>query len=1197
MESVITRNEVFEKGFALFDLLNSPLKGRNLIEASAGTGKTFTITRLFIRLLLEKEIPVSSILVVTFTEAATRELRERIYLLLKEALNAFSNCASNDPLLQMLLRTIPQNKAQSLLNNALSNFDNCAIYTIHGFCQKTLFDYTFESDSTFGATLITDQQELINEAACDFWRIHFYETSEIFISYAIEAGISPETFIDLFNISKNYNDLRIIPDTAQVDFHENEITFIDLFNHLKQLWKNDHDAVTKLLNSKTLKATKYKEQIIIRMIESMDLFCGQDKPDPVLFKSFENFTASIISSNTKKNETVINHEFFNLCEVFNNKADELCDDYRRHFEYLQKQSVYFISNQITLNKSHQNILYFDDLLRKVHETLINAKYGKNLAASLAKKYSAALIDEFQDTDPIQYSIFSRIFSNSESISFLIGDPKQAIYSFRGADIYTYLDAVQQIASKFSLNTNFRSDPQLVAAVSSLFSHSDNPFLFKQIKINELTGGVKEPQHVIIDGVKQKQFKIWFNSKDQNDYGKELSVPVKIAQKIAQLISMGQKNTGFIGSHPLKASHFAILVRTNSEAFLYQNALSQLNIPSVVDSSRSVFTTEEAQEIYYLLCAIAEPSDNRLVNAALTLPFFGLNSIGIERCLTDEQWYSSFFDIFSSSQNIWIGSGFGSMIRTFFMRTHLQVTILALPSGERKLTNLLHITELIEHESLKHHQRISAVIGWLADKIKGSSSGISDDEIIRLESDSDAVKIMTVHKSKGLEFDIVFCPSMGITGSEQRNNSPYIIHGQDNKPSLVIGQNEKKELKDFLDRETLAENIRLLYVALTRAKSQCFLTYNNSDTASTSALSYLLFGNCLPTSDVSLLKDHVKSLSENDIWNRLKEVTELNQSISAELFAETPVQLNNPEMEKTGQLSFRTLTRNLPPTWKIASYSSLAHSHTPTEIQLDEFILEEKKTVIPSNTGHVELLNIFNFPKGAKSGTFMHDLLEQIDLSAIPEDTQLQQLTKDHLGLSGFDLCWTPVITDLIKTIAAVELFSNDTHFTLSEVKSQHCIKEMQFYFPLKIITASGIAKAFTSQMNLFGDNYSTEGLQFSPVGGFMKGFIDMIFVHNHRYYVLDWKSNHLGSELNDYSDEKLQTAMTTEHYILQYHIYCLALDQYLKLHLPGYSYKNNFGGVFYLFLRGISIGSKTGIFFSKPDSAVIENLAKMMIVK
>ena len=169
-------------------------------------------------------------------------------------------------------------------------------------------------------------------------------------------------------------------------------------------------------------------------------------------------------------------------------------------------------------------------------------------------------------------------------------------------------------------------------------------------------------------------------------------------------------------------------------------------------------------------------------------------------------------------------------------------------------------------------------------------------------------------------------------------------------------------------------------------------------------------------------------------------------------------------------------------------------------------------------------------------------------------------------------------------------------FNLSEINLQSCIKEMEFYFPLKTITATDVTSAFAAQMNLFGNNYSGEGLQFSPVGGFMKGFIDMIFVHNNQYYVLDWKSNYLGSELDDYSEEKLLNAMKSEHYILQYHIYCVALDQYLKVHLPGYNYKNNFGGVFYLFLRGIAIDSRTGIFFSKPDSGIIENLGKRMIL-
>jgi exodeoxyribonuclease V beta subunit len=290
-----------------------------------------------------------------------------------------------------------------------------------------------------------------------------------------------------------------------------------------------------------------------------------------------------------------------------------------------------------------------------------------------------------------------------------------------------------------------------------------------------------------------------------------------------------------------------------------------------------------------------------------------------------------------------------------------------------------------------------------------------------------------------------------------------------------------------------------------------------------------------------------------------------------------------------------LTCVLPQPWKIASYSSLAHSHLSTETKLDEFIPEEKKAIDSSNVIHVDHLNIFKFPKGAKAGTFLHDLLEQIDLSNISDEILLKQITHNQLLLSGLDPCWSPVITELIKNIAAVQLFTEGTHFSLSDISLQNCIKEMEFYFPLNTITPGDLTSAFSAQMNLFNDNYSGEGLQFSPVDGFMKGFIDMVFIHNNRYYILDWKSNYLGSELNDYSEERLLTAMKSEHYVLQYHIYCVALDQYLKLHLPGYNYKNNFGGVFYIFLRGIEINSKTGIYFSKPDAGVIENLRMRMI--
>lgn len=618
MESSLIKLPSKKAEFATFDLLGTPLKGYNLIEASAGTGKTFTITRIFIRLLLENELPISSILVVTFTEAATYELRERIYFLLKETLKAFSDGSSEDPLLRSLLKTIPLETAQSLLNKALTNYDSCAIYTIHGFCQRVLFDHSFESGLTFGATMITDQSDLIKEAAYDFWRISFYDNSMLFINYLIKSKVTPDTFIELYNKSKNYYEISTIPNTYLIDFRLNEEALIKNISQLKDEWYNNKHDIEQLLSSKSLKANKYTTKILSKMVAAMDLFCDATSIDPQLFKYFENFTTSVIVCNTKKNEVAINHHFFDTCEEIKNIANDLCEKYDHQIEYLLTQSIDYINKHVTTKKSNQNILYFDDLLRKVYQTLNDENSGNKLASAITKKYSAALIDEFQDTDPIQYSIFYRIFRASKSILFLIGDPKQAIYSFRGADIFTYFYASQQVTSQYSLNTNYRSSPELVSAVSFLFSLSENPFLFEQIQYIESNCGVNEHQHIVINGVKQKPLKIWFRSKNENSTQPQENLTQRIiASEIAKLT---RSPKCYICSQPITASHFAIIVRTNAEALLYQEALSEQSIPSVVDSNSSVFTTLEAQEVYSLLCAISEPANTLLINAALTLPF-------------------------------------------------------------------------------------------------------------------------------------------------------------------------------------------------------------------------------------------------------------------------------------------------------------------------------------------------------------------------------------------------------------------------------------------------------------------------------------------------------------------------------------------------------------------------------------------------
>lgn len=1193
MDSLLTKLPSKQADFASFNLLETTLQGHNLIEASAGTGKTFTITRIFIRLLLENELPISSILVVTFTEAATYELRERIYSLLKESLKAFSDGSSEDPLLKGLLITVPVETAQSLLNKALANFDSCAIYTIHGFCQRVLFDYSFESGLTFGATMITDQDDLIKEAAYDFWRISFYDNSMLFINYLMKSKITPDTFIELYNKSKNYYEISTIPDTYLIDFKQNEEALLKHISQLKDEWNYSKHDIEQLLSSKSLKASKYTTKIRYKMIATMDLFCDTVSIDPQLFKYFENFTTSVIISNTKKNEQVIKHHFFDTCEEIKEIANDLCEKYDRQIEYLLTQSIDYINKHLTTKKSNQNILYFDDLLRKVYQTLNDENNENKLASAITKKYSAALIDEFQDTDPIQYSIFYKIFRVSKSILFLIGDPKQAIYSFRGADIFTYLFASKQVTSQYSLNTNYRSSPELVSAVSFLFSLSENPFLFEQIQYNESNSGVNEHQHIVIEGVKHKPLKIWFMSKNENStQPKENLIQRIIAAEIAKLT---RTPNCYIGSQQITASNFAIIVRTNAEALLYQETLSELSIPSVVDSNRSVFTTLEAQEVYSLLCAISEPVNTSLINAALTLPFFGLNSTQIEAGLADEQIYDTYLDLFDSHHSMWLHNGFDSMISSFFKEISIREKILRLPSGERKLTNYLHIIELINREFIKGHKRISTLLSWLGERINKSSSNVSDDEIIRLESDSDAVKILTVHKSKGLEFDIVFCPSIATSGSEVMSKSPYICHQKDNKPILVIGQKERDELRSVLELETLAENLRLFYVAITRAKYGCYLIYDDSEQASTSALSYLLFGNDIPSKNVSFLKEKVQSLTDGEIWSYLKELSNLHQSISVEFFTEFKTEFSAPTDTHIEQLTCRSLNKTLPEPWKIASYSWLAQTHSIADWIDDIYLNDEKADPIHTAVNKLDSLSIFNFPKGSKAGTFLHDLLEIIDLSSVPNTNSLNELITVKLLASGFDECWAPTITELINSLSTIKLSTNDKTFSLSQIASHNCCKEMEFYFPLKSISPMKIIEAFESQMNLFSNDYIGEGLKFQPISGYMKGFVDMIFLHDNMYYIVDWKSNYLGNDLAYYRYELLESVMKKEHYHLQYYIYSVAIHQYFKQHIAGYSYKKNFGGVFYLFLRGISPGSDTGIYFSKPDYSIIENLSKILV--
>ncbi|MBW2438493.1 MAG: UvrD-helicase domain-containing protein, partial [Deltaproteobacteria bacterium] len=747
------------------DLVNTPLEGINLIEASAGTGKTYAIEGLFLRLVLEKQLRVDQILVVTFTKAATEELRDRIRGKLLQAEKAFTTETSEDRLLADLLqRQKDHGAAVDLIHDALVEFDKSPIFTIHGFCARILYEHAFETANLFDSKLISDQTELVRDVAEDFWRHHFYDAPQEFISYFTDKIKGPAYFRKLLN-KTGATEFKIIPRIEKPPL-KTLSDFRQAYQRLRDQWPTMRTAVMEDLRDPALSGTYYgslkpaensaaktrRDLKIFAMTEEMDRYAAYNSAGFPLFKNFENFTAQKIKKAARKKESPPSHEFFTTCDDVYRLAGALQAELENYFIYLKMQLFCDAPAALKKTKSERNIQFFDDLLILVKQALVDKK-NNPLAAAIRQKYKAALVDEFQDTDDVQYEIFSRLFSAEDSLLFMIGDPKQAIYSFRGADIFSYLKAARQAQAKFTLTKNWRSKPQLITAVNTLFSNLETPFLFEGIPFENASPGMQGSNGLI---EKVIPLTIWYlDSRIHADGNKPISkteavrlIAAAVAEEICGIVT--EKGAAW------QPGDIAVLVRTNRQAQQIKEQLTAKGLPSVLFSTGNIFDSHEAMQIEKILLSISEPDNLGYLKAALAMTMMGAGGEELLSGRLDVQQWEHRVENFREYFQIWQRSGFIRMFQMVLSREKIRQRLLSFPDGERQLTNVLHLSEIIHQESTRLNLGISGVLKWLAEQRDPKSPRLEEHQL-RLESDEDAVKIVTIHKSKGLEYRVVFCP--------------------------------------------------------------------------------------------------------------------------------------------------------------------------------------------------------------------------------------------------------------------------------------------------------------------------------------------------------------------------------------------------------------------------------------------------------
>lgn len=1200
-----------------FDPVECDLSGVNLIEASAGTGKTYSISSLFLRLILEKDLPVESILVVTFTEAATSELKDRIRRRIKECLDGINN--GNISFAGKVSKEYSGHfsdydvnfikLAELRLDLALRTFDRASIFTIHGFCHRVLQEQAFESGSMFDMTLESDLSELQNEIISDFLRSITPSDgqsktgrfiSKIFLKYLIEKKFFSGALSDIVSKTSPFLKVRMRAAGEKYDNQSilsSEQEFMQCFDKAKKAWASHCEDIKKcLIGSESLKKNTYPDQTRKRILGDIDDYLISDTPLPILFKDFNKLTQKKINSETKNKEIPPSHDFFMLCEALEIAAVRLEKIYTNESISLKHEFMVYFSDEFEKRKSINSSFGFNDLLLKVHEA-ISGDYRIRIRQSLNKKYKAALIDEFQDTDYIQYDIFSSLFKGYAPL-FLIGDPKQSIYGFRGADIAAYIKAAKNVDRKYTLSQNWRSDEELVEAVNTLFSGRENPFVYKDIDYL-CSQKSKKPETDDEEGFKGENpgLEIFAFSGKSADLTKKPDDI--ISQYVADRISVLVSGANSICGKSVRPGDIAILVRKHREGQKIRILLDKAGIPSVSSGGEDVFKTVEALHFLRLLSAIAEPSDMKKVMASLTTPFFYKNSSEIDAINHDEKKLEEIILFLRDLNSAWHGSDFSQMFKMALSRSGAMHKIASEPNGERILTNFFHIAELITKQESSGKSTPEDIISWFSEKI---TSGVTkaDEELLRLESEKDAVRILTIHKSKGLEFPIVFCPFPAKDLSRSKNDS-IVMHSDENDENFTFFESDQPDYAEKRKKrsaEELAESMRLLYVALTRAKHKCFLAYNTDHNSSALAYLFLHKGEFDMTNGLDDLKNAVTKM---DLQKKMSVLFDISSKSKGTISLLGPDNLKTEAIEVMGQndntgLSLRSFKGKIDPWQSLTSFSGLTKGLHSDRIvpEIDE--QNENKSTdasIPEIKPESADKSIFTFPKGKEAGSFFHSFLERINFKS--NEAELKEIADAKLKEYGFDEEWSDVIAKMATNLINTKFKSSDDEFTLSDITPDRRVNEMGFYYPLSHIDQPALSKMMA---NLFADikidsaiSDRLQGLDFNPVKGFMRGYIDMVFEHNGFYYLLDWKSNHIGDDHVEYSRKKMEDVMISELYVLQYHLYLVALDRYLTEKDPEYSYEKRFGGVFYVFLRGLGGSGENGVYYHRPEESIIRRIS------
>ncbi len=1187
--------------FKIFDAGTAKLcRGINVVEASAGTGKTYAIAMLVLRFVVEHDVPVEKILVVSYTRAATEELRSRIRSritdardILKEIDNQDSGKVSHeehDPaLIQycMALDDVARAHARARLANALLDMDRAAIFTIHSFCQRMLQEQALESGQLFDMELTADIRQFRDELVCDYWRETLYDLSTFHCSLFLNHFPDPEA---LYQSVKAVG-MEDAVEPASRESMGQSLEQVDAALEKMCSWWDAHSPVLEHTFREALEKGMFKKALSGCFDDwwqqCEEFFAGRTHtlPSHLSWLGREGLLEEL--NGTRLRGLAKKQAFLEAFTLADGIIDAFLAAQKRAVLSLRIHLALELQTGLQQRLAKQGRMSFDDLVLSLAKALQESE-TKELQTLLSRRFQVALIDEFQDTDAAQYRIFSTLFGGREKehYLYLIGDPKQAIYKFRGADIYAYFQARKSADFHWGLKKNYRSNPQLVAAVNTLFMQRTDAFVRQELPYVQV-GAAKSPKYLqflqqgqpragmvycSLESPHEDGVKPWTSGKCRE---RIVHYVLREIQKLlceSSILVEGNDADAGLPAKSVGAGDIAILVRSHSQAEEFQRALANVSIPCVLSSKGTVFQSGECAELLQVLRAVATPADIRLLRTAMSCKWFAMTGQQFLQETSEPSLMDGWIQRFYEYHALWQEKGFLTMINALFTRESVFRSLSGLPLAERAITNLTHLTELVQEVEIRENVSPAQLLQYLASQME--SDGKSEYAELRLESDEDAVKIVTMHAVKGLEYPIVFCPCLWQRSARlEKEKNCISFHDESLRQVADLGTSDFEQRKEVALAEELAEEVRLLYVAVTRASARCYVFW--ADVAAR--------GKVAPSLDSAF--SWLLSLAEcKGIEAQTERISRLCDTTSVEMrrvVAETE-RLDKrfyQAMEKT-ELSCRSSTRlPLQAEWLMTSYSALVGFGQTGHIFPGVLSKKQEK----------EKGKVYELPFGAALGNVVHALLEDYPFSKLAGNDDYEEECRMQSRRFGVE-AKSDQLMNLLRDVTRAPLTGSHAQdqFSLRDLAEEDVLKEMPFYFHLR--------EASTTRINeiLKGEDV-VQSIREQQLKGYLTGFMDLVCRYRGRYYIMDYKTNHLGDSLDDYSADALTVAMHDHNYGLQYWIYTLVLHRYLRTNLSKYTYEEDFGGVFYLFARGMSPHHPgNGVFFDRPDKAILDELHRSL---